>query len=506
MTPVVPEAKPPCQSIVDTLGFQSPHVDMSDQIRHTFSGEAVLSTEVPYSRAMFSTSQSGFSGAIYSPAVASPARPLGYGVDFGTSNSSVSVAYADRVEVLGLGRSASRTLPSFVYLHRGGRRAAGDEAVQTFLVSGHEKTDCWKCPLAPYGWDTDCRQYRKGGGCNDARLLSGVKHELAKLGFAGTNSWATDFSVGSLVGVVLRRLKHEADDATGHLVGSVVLGHPVVFAGADPEHRAASDAEAFRRLEEAAMEAGFTEVAFLPEPTAAVIGEHAHRGVEVAVDFGGGTFDVAVLDSRGGVPRVAGTAGVAIGGEVLDGVLFETLVGPALGLDSLPSWLFNELRTASSVRLLMADPGIPSILSRIGGAAAEVVHALLYEGQAYEFYRAIEAAKIALSTNESTELAYAPLGMAVAVKRSAFESMIRPELELVGATIARALDEAGIEARDVDRVLLTGGSAYIPAFREDLSRRFGADRLEQRDAFTAVVHGLGVRAQQLWGSLRPLPA
>ncbi|HSS60527.1 MAG TPA: Hsp70 family protein, partial [Candidatus Limnocylindrales bacterium] len=88
-----------------------------------------------------------------------PSRPLGYGIDFGTSNSSVSIAYSDRVDVLALGASGSRTLPSFVYLHRAGGRAAGDEAVRTFLVSGHEKTDCWNCPLAPYGWDTDCRQY-----------------------------------------------------------------------------------------------------------------------------------------------------------------------------------------------------------------------------------------------------------------------------------------------------------------------------------------------------------
>jgi hypothetical protein len=106
--------------------------------------------------------------------------------------------------VLKLGNArSSLTLPSFIYLHRSGRRAAGDEGVRTFLKSGHSKTDCWKCPLAPYGWDTDCRQYRKGGGCNDARLLSGVKHELAKLGFAGTNSWATDFSVATLVSVVV---------------------------------------------------------------------------------------------------------------------------------------------------------------------------------------------------------------------------------------------------------------------------------------------------------------
>jgi hypothetical chaperone protein len=427
------------------------------------------------------------------------APPVGYGIDFGTSNSAISVAYADRVEVVALGPSRSAmTLPSFVYLHRGGSRAAGDEAVKTFLKSGHEKTDCWNCALAPYGWDTDCRQYRKGGGCNDARLLSGVKHDLAKVGFAGTNSWATDFTVGSLVAVVLRRLKNEADAVVAEGARRIVLGHPVVFAGGDPSNRAASEAEAFSRLQQAAFEAGFDEVAFLPEPTAAVIGEPTHRGVEIAVDFGGGTFDVAVMDSRDGESRIAGLSGVAVGGEVLDGVLFETSVGPALGLEVLPNWLFNELRNASSVRLLMADPGIPAILARIGGKEAELAHALLYEGYAYDFYKAIEAAKIALSSAEVTELRFSPLGLNVTLRRSAFESMIRPELDLVREAIGRALDEARIEATDVERVLLTGGSAYIPAFRDDLALTFGEDRLEQRDAFTAVVHGLGVRAQQLW--------
>ncbi|GAC1640054.1 MAG: Hsp70 family protein [Candidatus Dormibacteraceae bacterium] len=463
---------------------------MSDQILQTLSGDALVSTEVPYS-------------AIATPFIVQPLTPpLGYGIDFGTSNSAVSIAYEDRVEVVPIGQA--RTLPSFIYLHRAGRRAAGDAAVKTFLKSGHEKTDCWKCPLAPYGWDTDCRQYRKGGGCSDARLLAGVKHELAKLGFAGTNSWATDFSVGALVSVVLKRLKDEADKASGEATASVVLGHPVVFAGADPENRAASDAEAFKRLEQAAHEAGFAQVAFLPEPTAAVIGTPMRHGVEVAVDFGGGTVDVAVMDSRSGEPRIAGLSGVAIGGEILDGVLFETSVGPALGLDVLPYWLFNELRTASSVRLLMADPGIPSILARLGGTASEVVRQLLYEGHAYDFYRSIEAAKIALSTNEQTELRFAPLGLQVTLRRSAFESMIRPELDLVRSAIESALNEAGVSPKEVDRVLLTGGSAYIPAFRADLAGLFGVERLEQRDAFTAVVHGLGVRAQQLWASLRPV--
>jgi hypothetical chaperone protein len=426
--------------------------------------------------------------------------PVGYGIDFGTSNSAVAIAYADRVDVLPVGRTRSaRTLPSFVYLHRSGVRMAGSEAVRTFLTSGHEKTDCWRCPLAPYGWDTDCRQYRKGGGCNDARLLAGVKHELAKLGFAGTNSWATDFTVSSLVAVVLRRLKHEADAVTGSDHRRLVLGHPVVFAGADKDHRNESEAEAYRRLNEAGHEAGFDQVELMAEPIAAVVGESEHSRVELAVDFGGGTFDVAIMDSRSGTPRISGTAGVAIGGEVLDSVLFETVVGPALGLDILPYWLFNELRTASSVRLVMADPGIPSILTRIGGAAGELVHALLYEGHAYDFYQAIETAKIGLSDSDSVTLLYPPLGLNVRVLRSAFDSMIRPELDAVQRTITDAMSSAGLTVDQVDRVLVTGGSGQIPAFRSDLEAMFGTERLEQRDAFTAVVHGLGVRAQQIWG-------
>jgi len=229
-----------------------------------------------------------------------------------------------------------------------------------------------------------------------------------------------------------------------------------------------------------------------------VIGEETHRGVEMAVDFGGGTFDVAIMDSRKGAPSITGIAGVAVGGEILDGVLFETSVGPALGLERLPNWLFNEMRTASSVRLLMADPGIPSILARIGGREAELAHALLYEGHAYDFYKAIEGAKIALSDSEEVELSYPALDLQIPLRRHSFESMIRPELDLVKQAVETALNQAAIDARHVDRVLLTGGSAYIPAFRADLVDMFGADRLEQRDAFTAVVHGLGVRAQQLW--------
>src|ERR1700738_696740 len=113
MIAVLPEANGPCSSVVLTFGFHSPQGEVSDQIFQTLSAGAGLTTEVPYSAMC----------RFYSPNVTSTRAPLGYGIDFGTSNSAISIAYADRVDVLALGAAhSSLTLPSFVYLHRSGAR------------------------------------------------------------------------------------------------------------------------------------------------------------------------------------------------------------------------------------------------------------------------------------------------------------------------------------------------------------------------------------------------
>lgn len=434
------------------------------------------------------------------------AAPLGYGIDFGTSNSAVAIAYADGVEVVPI--SGDPTLPSQIYLHRERPHLAGVEAVRTFLTSGHERHFCDRCSLAPYGGaETRCRQFRKAGGCNDARLLSGVKYELPSTGYTGTNSWAREWEVPDLVAIVLERLKWEADRRTGRDVRRLVLGHPVVFAGLDSEGTAAPEAgtpegerRARQQLRRAAREAGFEEVVLLPEPAAALLGEERRGQLELALDFGGGTFDAAVMDGRDGPPRVTGLAGAPVGGEVLDGVLFEARVSPSLEFDRLPAWLCNAMRTQSSVRLLLADPGIPAVLDAVGGAPARAARQILFEGAAYDFYQSIERGKIALSSSDEASIRHAATGLDVRVRRGAFEAMIGPELDQVMEATDRALAGAGVEDADVDRVLLTGGSSQIPAFRRRLVGRFGEERLERRDAFTAVVRGLGAHAQATWAA------
>ena len=416
-------------------------------------------------------------------------RGVGCGIDFGTSNSAIAVAWPDRVQVVAV-EPATPTLPSIVYLHRQGERRAGREAVDRYFTTGHLRTSCGQCSLAPYGV-SECLQFRRDGGCNDARLINGVKHDLAKPGFTGTNSWCTDFPVAELVAIVMRRLKTAAETATGERLTQVVLGHPVVFAGArDPQ----AQAEGLARLRRAAELTGFEEVHFLAEPEAALAAA-PRRGVALAVDFGGGTFDAAVLVDG----RVSALRGTAVGGERLDQVLFETRVGPEVGLDALPSWLFNEMRSLSGVGLLLADPGLPFLLARFGGPAARTAQAILFEGHAHDFYRSIEAAKIALSGQESAvaEFHRPGIDLRIPLNRAFFEAAIRPELDSVEAVIEDVLAAAGVVSEAVDIVISTGGSSQIPAFQRRLEARFGAAHIEHRDAFTSVVEGLGERARAL---------
>src|SRR5205085_449177 len=77
-------------------------------------------------------------------------KALGCGIDFGTSNSAIAVAWPDRVQVVAV-EPAAPTLPSIVYLHRDGERRAGREAADRFFTTGHLRTSCGQCGLAPYG-------------------------------------------------------------------------------------------------------------------------------------------------------------------------------------------------------------------------------------------------------------------------------------------------------------------------------------------------------------------
>ena len=445
-------------------------------------------------------------------------EPVAYGIDFGTTNSSIAVAYRDRIEVVPVEATGVRdVLPSLIYLHRDRNRAAGQDAIEQFLINGSAKTPCSRCELVHMidgKRDSNCRQFKPGGRCNDTRLIAGIKSDLSNTDFVSTHSWATDFTLPDLVAVVIRRLKRAADQATGANVRRVVLGHPVVFVGAEGADYHERQELAETRLREAAQRAGFEEIVLLDEPEAAVTAENLPEGIALAADFGGGTFDVAVIrfDPDGG--EVIGLAGAEVGGEMFDRLLFQDKVAPVLHLNdtfptsagyrAVPNLFRKRMSTLNGLKDLLSDKYTASTLSNLMVAdpakRLATVEEIIYGGHAYGFYRAIEQAKIDLSKTASAAIEFhrPRIDISIPVHREEFEQLIAGHLQTVENAILRALDMAAVSPETVSLVLRTGGSSSIPAFGRILEKTFDPSVIQERPVYTTVVHGLAMYALGQW--------
>lgn len=442
-------------------------------------------------------------------------RPLAYGIDFGTTNSVVAVAYDDpREDVLVLGRQQEEYVKSVLYMHRNGNRQIGDEAFRLYMASATSLTRCDKCAIH------SCRSRGASGSCSDSRLLREVKSALASPDFDRTSSgrphfWGAPYSSDELVALVLRQLKRMSDDVVGHDVRRAVVGHPVVFEGAEGPDRRERQSRALERLHAAALAAGFDEVRLIPEPQAAPPWRSLGEGLVVCVDFGGGTFDVMVAEVVRPQSRALALNGVGVGGGHLDTRLFADLVADDLGLHEdyeiggktqpFPAWIREDLGSWRGIQRLLRDKDVPRILrdftSAPGGEKLAWVWDVLYGGQAHRFLQAIEGAKIALSSSETAvvELSWAGRQpQRVTVTRADFERSAQPVIDRCLECVDAALKEANVVASDVRSVVLTGGSSAVPAFRRGLTERFGVERISTLPAFTSVARGLAFYSHGLW--------
>ena len=429
--------------------------------------------------------------------------PIAYGIDFGTTNSAVAVAYPNRVQILDVASGPfPELLKSVLYLNRNRQELAGQEAVAQYSYTATAQTQCSNCNLAHFsrtGISSTCKWAAHGGGCADSRVVFGVKQFLAQRHVDSTHSWGRDFTLGYLSAVVLRRLKSLADAQLNQRVDRVVIGHPVRFAG---EQTAADHERGLARLHDAAMTAGFTEVELMDEPVAAHMATQHARGPFVTLDFGGGTFDVAVVD--GASNQVLAKRGLAVGGEEFDALLFDAKLARRFGLEEpgVPGQIGQSIRSLSGSCFLLGNPRSLSELENLSSKAnglADLV-AIINLGHLVALHQAIEKAKIELSTRHSTKILLERRGvdLEVEVARREFESVIAPGLRDVLNEINLALDEASLEATDVTAVTLTGGSSQIPAFVTLVSDLFGPDRIRQAAVFDTVVTGLAEQARVHW--------
>jgi len=447
------------------------------------------------------------------------------GIDYGTTNSSVAVNVDGKVHVVPMDGDIPY-LKSQLFLHRDGDRSCGERAARRYLNESQYRTRCVSCDRTPdrfipplqsrLTWLPDgCQQYVPGGGCNDARFLRGLKAELPDLQFTRTTSWAIEYRVESLVAIVLQELKQRAERFVGTSIPNVVLGRPVVLGQSDEEDQLVED-----RLLRAAQRAGFEDLAVCPEPVAAAL-EPVYgpaQGVILSLDFGGGTFDVAVLrvfDDGGELtPELEGIGGANVGGDMIDGVIFDRHFADYLGLNAskerlgfkLPNRVRARMRTRAGLVRLATERAIYELIDRgvrssKAGPEMTRLRDLIFGGFGFGFYEAIETAKCDLSKHTVSEVRFrgGSLDVDQPLRRSELEVALAPILTAVDEAISDALAGAEKGPDAIDTVLLTGGSSQLSAFQDLVQKRFPTAHIVTGDTYTSVARGLATIAPQFFG-------
>lgn len=446
---------------------------------------------------------------------------LRYGLDFGTSNSAIAV-HRNGVTTLLPADPASAVpgvAPSVLFMARDGETFIGSEAIREFVGrnAGREivrtRVNTGKIIWTHYGdefvqFDADMDQ--------PGRFFQSFKSFLRDPSFDGTNVFGRSFTLEQLIALFLGVLKQRADDAVGEPVGGVVLGRPVHF-GSD---RSLDDA-AEKRLREAARQAGFDEVQFLYEPIGAALqyeSSLSREALAFVFDFGGGTLDFSVVrlgpghvhsDRRADILAVGG---MVLGGNTLDEDIMERRLLEYFGARAVartlsgnsvtyPQWLLALLRTWHTVQLLNERGAVRFLrefrtLARHHREEVDALLSLVQHNYGWELFEEIERAKIALSSQTNTEIAFHRDAIRIRepLSRRAFERLIAPRISAMEDGIDRALADAAVTADDVQVVLRTGGSSLIPAVQAMLERKFGAEKVFQQEVFTSIVGGLALAA------------
>jgi hypothetical chaperone protein len=424
---------------------------------------------------------------------------LAVGLDFGTTNSSVARIAEDGAVILARFPSLSGATASFRSLllferdlKKHVHSYAGPSAIEHYLTAE----------------DTE------------GRLIQSLKSYLPSRTLTGTEVFGRRYTLEDLLARILRELRTGAEQSFGAPIERAVVGRPIRFVGAET---ADDEAYALTRLRDACHRAGFTEVLFEYEPVGAACAYEAtldHEELVLIGDFGGGTSDFSLLRVGPGLQgheRVLGTGGVGLAGDAFDAKLVRHLVSPALGagsfersggklLPAVPAWIYANLERWHYLSFLRTR-NVTEILKGARVRALEpqkieALQALIEEDLGFQLHGAVQQLKYSLSQSTEAEFRFhadeSGLHLRIPVSRRQFETWIADELNAIADAVDTLLAGTGVPASAIDRVFLTGGTSFVPAVEHIFTSRFPPERVGRGEAFTAVAHGLALRARQLF--------
>ena len=378
------------------------------------------------------------------------------GIDLGTTNSCVAVMEGGEPKVIA-NEEGGRTTPSIVAFTKSGERLVGQVAKRQAITNPENTVYSIKRFMG-----------RRMNEVGDEMKMVPYK-VLAKGDNVAVLAQGKEFTAPEISAMILQKLKKAAEDYLGGSVTDAVITVPAYFN--DAQRQATKDAGKI---------AGLDVKRIVNEPTAAALayGLDKKKDETIAVyDFGGGTFDISILEVGEGVIEVKSTNGdTHLGGDNLD--------------QRIVDWLISEFKSESGLDL--TAKGNEMALQRLKDAA--------------------ERAKIELSTAQETEInlpfitadASGPKHLVRKLTRAKLESLVDDLLQKSVGPCKQAMKDAGVDASKIDEVVLVGGQTRMPAIQELVKKLFGKEPHKGVNPDEVVAIGAAVQAGVLAGEVKDL--
>jgi molecular chaperone DnaK len=377
------------------------------------------------------------------------------GIDLGTTNSVVAVMEGGEPTVI-VNQEGGRTTPSVVGFAKDDSRLVGQVAKRQAVTNPENTISSIKRFMG-----------RKHGEV--AQEIGRVPYRVVKNdnGDAWVEVRDKKYSAPEISAMVLQKLKSAAEDYLGEKVTDAVITVPAYFN--DAQRQATKDAGKI---------AGLNVLRIVNEPTAAALayGLDKKKDETIAVyDFGGGTFDISILEVGDGVVEVKSTNGdTHLGGDDLDQRVIE--------------WIVAEFKKSDGVDLSKDRMAV----QRLKEAA--------------------EKAKIELSTVLETDIslpfitadASGPKHLQMKLTRAKFEQLVDDLLERSMVPVRQALADAGLQPSAIDEVVLVGGSTRTPKVQQLVKEYFGRDPHKGVNPDEVVAVGAAIQGGVLKGEVKDM--
>jgi molecular chaperone DnaK len=379
------------------------------------------------------------------------------GIDLGTTNCCVSVLEGGAVQIVP-NKEGGRTTPSVVGFTDKGERLVGQIAKRQAVTNAANTVYAVKRLIG-----------RKFNSPEVERMRDTSPFEIvdSQNGDARVRVQARSYSPPELSGIVLQRLKAAAEDFLGEPVTDAIITVPAYFD--DTQRQATKDAGKI---------AGLRVERIINEPTAAALAYGlGKRGIErIAVyDFGGGTFDVSILEINDGVFEVLSTSGnTFLGGEDMD--------------DRIMNWMADEFAN---------DTGIDLRQDRLALQRLKEV---------------AERAKCELSSSTETNInlpfiaadATGPKHFNKSLSRDKFEELVGELVEQTVEPCHTALRDAKLQRADIDKIILVGGQTRSPIVERTVERIFGKKPSAEINPDEVVAMGAAIQGGVLSGDVKDI--